>query len=79
MWFYILAEAQDQWLTEAATKSNDDAKNMVHTRVGPVGERIVAELRDPHSFLSQWPTFEPWFMNNGKFGMPELLNTIVLG
>jgi hypothetical protein len=85
LWFYILAEAQHRWVTEAAKKSNDDAKNAVHTRLGPVGGRIVAEtliglmLGDRHSFLSQWPTFKPMFMNNGKFGMAELLNTIGLG
>jgi hypothetical protein len=85
LWFYILAEAQHQWLTEAAKKSSDDTKNMVHTRLGPVGGRIVAEvligllLGDPHSFLSQWPTFEPFFISKGQFGMPELLKTVGLG
>jgi hypothetical protein len=87
LWFYILAEAQHQWLVHAnQTKGADDAKNMVHTRLGPVGGRIVAEvligllLGDPHSFLSQWPTWKPWFTNDkGQFGMPELLKTIGLG
>jgi hypothetical protein len=84
LWFYILAEAQHQWFVEASKKSGADAKNMVHTRMGPVGGRIVAEvliglmLGDPHSFLSQWPTFQPWFMSKGKFGMPELLKTLGL-
>jgi hypothetical protein len=86
LWFYILAEAQHQWLVEASKKNTDDAKNMVHTCLGPVGGRIVAEvliglmLGDPHSFLSQWPTFQPWFKNaQGQFGMPELLKTLDLG
>jgi hypothetical protein len=87
LWFYILAEAQHQWLTEAAqTSGNDDAKSMVHTRLGPVGGRIVAEvligllLGDQHSFLSQWPNWKPWFMNaKGEFGMPELLTELGLG
>ena len=86
LWFYILAEAQHQWL-QAATKSagSDQDKNMIPTRLGPVGGRIVAEvliglmLGDPHSFLSQWPTWKPSFMENGQFGMPELLKTIGLG
>jgi hypothetical protein len=85
LWFYILAEAQHQWLVEASKKANDDAKNMVHTRLGPVGGRIVTEvligllLGDRHSFLSQWPTFQPWFTNaDGKFGMPELLKALGL-
>jgi Animal haem peroxidase len=86
LWFYILAEAQHQWLTEAAQTNGDDAKNMVHTRLGPVGGRIVAEvliglmLGDQHSFLSQWPTWKPWFATaDGKFGMPELLKALNLG
>jgi hypothetical protein len=87
LWFYILAEAQHQWLTEASkTGGNDDAKNMVHTRLGPVGGRIVAEvligllLGDQHSFLSQWPTWTPWFTNDhDEFGMPELLKELGLG
>ncbi len=86
LWFYVLAEAQQQWV-HAAKKShgNDDAKNMIPVRLGPVGGRIVAEvliglmLGDPHSFLSQWPTWKPWFLDNGRFGMPELLKTISLG
>jgi hypothetical protein len=85
LWFYILAEAQHQWVQEASKVKGDDAKNLVRTRLGPVGGRIVAEvliglmLGDPHSFLSQWPTWKPLFADNGRFGMPELLKTIGLG
>jgi len=87
LWFYILAEAQHQWLTKARkTKGKDEARNMIPTQLGPVGGRIVAEvligllLGDPNSYLSQWPTWTPWFMNaKGEFGMPELLKTINLG
>jgi hypothetical protein len=85
LWFYVLAEAQHQWVKEASKIKGDDAKNMIHTRLGPVGGRIVAEvliglmLGDPHSFLSQWPTWTPWFADEGRFGMPELLKTIGLG
>jgi hypothetical protein len=77
---FILAEAQHDWAqTAKKEKGNDDAKNMVHVRLGPVGGRIVAEvliglmLGDPHSFLSQWPTWKPWFPDKGQFGMPELI------
>jgi hypothetical protein len=85
LWFYILAEGQHQWVEQTSRTAGDDAKNMVHTRLGPVGGRIVAEvliglmLGDRHSFLSQWPTWTPWFANgNGQFGMPELLTEIGL-
>jgi len=55
LWYYILAEAQQ------AFKADDTP-----IRLGPVGGRIVAEvfiglmLGDPHSFLSQHPTWTPF-------------------
>jgi len=66
---------------QAAKKKqgNNDAKNMIHVRLGAVGGRIVAEvligllLGDPHSFLSQWPTWKPSFAEKGRFGMPQLI------
>jgi hypothetical protein len=75
LWFYILAEAQQQF--------KDD-----HTpiRLGPVGGRIVAEvfigllLGDSHSFLRQAPdwTPEPSFLNKDKkFGMAELIKQAI--
>lgn len=67
LWFYILAEAQQQWASEAE-KADDDknAKNSVPVRLGPVGGRIVTEvlvglmLGDRFSFLSQWPSWNPF-------------------
>ena len=86
LWFYVLAEAQHQWAHDAQkAQGTDDTKNRIHVHLGPVGGRIVAEvliglmLGDPHSFLSQWPTWKPMFADKGRFGMPELLKTIGLG
>jgi hypothetical protein len=81
LWFYILAEAQHDWAQAAKkVKSNDDAKNMTHVRLGAVGGRIVAEvliglmLGDPNSFLSQQPAWKPTtFAEKGKFEMPQLI------
>ena len=81
LWFYILAEAQHTWAQEAIKKpGSDEEKNKIHVRLGPVGARIVTEvlvgllLGDSHSFLSQWPNWKPWYMNDkGDFGMPELI------
>jgi hypothetical protein len=80
LWFYILAEAQHDWVQAAqASTGSDEEKNMIHVKLGPVGGRIVAEvliglmLGDPNSFLSQWPTWQPEFAIDGKFGMPELI------
>jgi len=80
LWFYVLAEAQHDWAQAAKKKQgNDDAKNMIHVRLGAVGGRIVAEvliglmLGDAHSYLSQWPTWKPWFTEKEQFGMPQLI------
>jgi hypothetical protein len=77
LWFYILAEAQQQF-------QNDQTP----IRLGPVGGRIVAEvliglmLGDSHSFLQQAPewTPDPSFLNQDrKFGMAELIKRAVEG
>jgi hypothetical protein len=70
LWYYVLAEAQQQY------KTNDTP-----IRLGPVGGRIVTEvlvgmlLGDSHSFLSQAPSWkpDPAFTNEGKFGIAELI------
>jgi hypothetical protein len=87
LWFYILAEAQHTWAQKASKMSgSDEEKNKIHVRLGPVGARIVTEvlvgllLGDSHSFLSQWPTWKPWYINDkGHFGMPELIKASGLG
>lgn len=72
LWFYILAEAQQQF-------RRDDTP----IRLGAVGGRIVGEvivgllLGDSYSYLSQVPSWQPRkdFVNkNGKFRMRELLD-----
>jgi hypothetical protein len=71
LWFYILAEAQQQF--------RDDRTPI---RLGPVGGRIVGEVligllyRDKYSFLNVNPSFQPLpeMCSWGKqFGMAELL------
>jgi hypothetical protein len=73
LWYYILAEAQQQFVTNATP---------IH--LGEVGGRIVAEvfvgllLGDQYSFLSQAPGWkpEPDFMNSGAFGMADLIKQV---
>ena len=70
LWFYILAEAQQQFVNNATP---------IH--LGPVGGRMVAEVfvglleGDGHSYLRQDPNFTPRaeFTNNGQFNMIDLL------
>jgi Animal haem peroxidase len=63
LWFYILAESNDQWLKDEGKQKKGDGP--VHVTMGPVGGRIVAEtligllLADSHSFLNQHPTWKP--------------------
>jgi hypothetical protein len=71
LWYYILAEAQQQFVN-----------NECAVRLGPVGGRIVGEvliglmLSNPDSYLSQEPEFRPHAMlcsPDGHFGMKDLL------
>ncbi|MEO5997609.1 MAG: heme peroxidase family protein [Chitinophagaceae bacterium] len=74
LWFYILAEAQQQF-----------KDNSTPIRLGPVGGRIVGEvfvgllLGDKNSFLSQDPDFQPsaFFKKAGKFGIAELISAAI--
>lgn len=67
LWFYILAEARHEWEKNAANEKDDAHKNLVGTRLGAVGGRIVGEvligliLGDKNSFLSLDPTWKPHF------------------
>jgi hypothetical protein len=92
LWFYVLAEAQHEWTKAAGAKKGDDqAKNSIHVKLGPLGGRIVAEvligliLGDRFSFLSQWPSWNPFLKTlpnfapfasvlKGRFGMAELID-----
>src|SRR5262249_3453367 len=70
LWFYVLAEAQQQFRT-----------NETPIRLGPVGGRIVAEvfvgllLGDRHSFLVANPEWRPFqeFTRHGHFEMGDLV------
>lgn len=74
LWFYVLAEAQQAYV-------NDDTP----LHLGPVGGRIVGEtfvgllMGDKYSFLNQDPQWEPLdtFINNGKFGIAELISQAI--
>ena len=65
LWFYCLAEAQVQWVKDAAKEKSDEAKNAVHVKLGEVGGRILTEVfvgllqGDAHSFLSLAPNWKP--------------------
>jgi hypothetical protein len=75
LWFYVLAEAQQQF------KNN---KTPIH--LGPVGGRIVGEvfaglmLADRHSFFHRRPDFKPRqdFQSKGQFKMSDLLHQATL-
>jgi len=63
LWFYILAEAQYEWIQKARKRgSKGDDTPLV---LGKVGGRLVAEtliglvLGDGHSYLRQAPNWEP--------------------
>ncbi len=70
LWFYVLAEAQQQFRT-----------NETPIRLGPVGGRIVAEvlvgllLGDRHSFLVANPEWRPFseFTRHGRFEMGDFI------
>jgi hypothetical protein len=88
LWFYVLAEALDQWRKLADTQPTDDAKNAQHTRLGPVGGRIVGEvligliLGDNDSFLRMEPNWKPLFGNHnlasvfGRFTIGDLIQIV---
>ena len=71
LWFYVLAEAQNEWRESAKGKSAAEA-NKIGATLGPVGGRIVAEtligllLADSHSYLNQYPKWVPEVGNKGK-------------
>jgi hypothetical protein len=63
LWYYVLAEAQHEWLRRATANGSQGDQEPV--RLGPVGARIVAETligmlwADGHSYLRQAPNWEP--------------------
>jgi hypothetical protein len=104
LWYYILAEPLADWAKavkahqKAKPQATEEELNAIPVRLGEVGGRIVMEvlvgliLADPHSFLSQDPTWTPardWdtgrdgvlkgFVRGGRFGMAELIQAAGLG
>ena len=73
LWFYVLAEAQQQF-----------ENNQTPIRLGPVGGRIVAEVivglmwADPGSVLHN-KRFRPKIAVNGSFTMWDLLECVSQG
>ncbi len=88
LWFYVLAEAQNQWRHETKGKNTDDEKNTTPTRLGPVGGRIVGEvligliLGDRKSFLNLNPRWKPEFGDSKatspfeRFTMGDLISVV---
>ncbi len=74
LWYYILAEAQNDWF-EKGGQSDTPAQ------LGKMGSRIVVEtlvglmLSDGHSVLRQAPAWKPKISNSGtgQFGMAEFI------
>jgi Animal haem peroxidase len=64
LWYYVLAEAHNEWRKKTKYKKGDDA-NRIPATLGPVGGRIVAEtligllVADSHSYVNQFPKWKP--------------------
>jgi hypothetical protein len=62
LWYYVLAEAQYEWILRAKKTGKGNEEPL---RLGTVGGRIVAETiigmlwGDGHSYLSQSPNWHP--------------------
>lgn len=73
LWYYVLAEAQDDW-------RQNGGQSDTPARLGPVGSRIVVEtlvgmlLADGHSVLRQASAWQPDIGKGAGFDMPDLVN-----
>ncbi len=78
LWYYVLAEANAQWMKAKGSKKGD-AANHVPVTLGPVGGRIVAEtiigllLADSHSFLNVHPAWQPPKAKSGVYTMGDFI------
>jgi hypothetical protein len=86
LWFYVLAEAQQEWRSRALILPGDAlAKNTQPTRLGPLGGRLVAETfvalmdLDPASVLYAPNDWRPSYGNGDRFGIVDLVRTAGLG
>ncbi len=73
LWYYVLAEAQNQWMEHGG-------RNATPVQLGVVGSRIVVEtlvgllLCDGHSVLRQAPTWRPKIGKGQDFDMPDFIS-----
>jgi hypothetical protein len=73
LWYYILAEAQNDWLMNGGDSATP-------VQLGTVGSRIVVEtlvgilLNDGHSVLRQAPAWHPTIGKGCCFDMPDFIN-----
>lgn len=80
LWFYVLAEAQWEWIERAKAKGSKGDEEPL--KLGTVGARIVAEtligllLGDGHSYLRQAPN---WVPGHGIRNMGDLIDFALTG
>jgi hypothetical protein len=73
LWYYILAEAQNDWLVNGGGAATP-------VQLGTVGSRIVVEtlvgllLNDSHSVLRQAPAWHPTIGKKQYFDMPDFIH-----
>jgi hypothetical protein len=76
LWAYCLAETVE---IDVVVKTLDGPQTIKTRQLGPVGGRIVAEtfvgllLADSSSYVSLNPLWTPAYMQNGVFGLRELI------
>src|SRR5882762_6611828 len=80
LWFYVLAEAQWEWIERAKAKGSKGDEEPL--KLGTVGARIVAEtligllLGDGHSYIRQAPN---WMPEHGIRNMGDLIDFALTG
>jgi hypothetical protein len=73
LWYYVLAEAQNQWMEHGG-------RSATPVQLGAVGSRIVVEtlvgllLCDGHSVLRQAPAWRPCIGKGQDFDMPDFIS-----
>jgi hypothetical protein len=73
LWYYVLAEAQNQWMEHGG-------RSATPVQLGVVGSRIVVEtlvgllLCDGHSVLRQAPAWRPCIGKGQDFDMPDFIS-----
>lgn len=73
LWYYVLAEAQNQWMEHGG-------RSATPVQLGVVGSRIVVEtlvgllLNDGHSVLRQAPAWRPKIGKGQDFDMPDFIS-----